>query len=36
MIIKDNVKNEFIINKSRFITYLYKITSKEEFLNIYI
>lgn len=35
MIIKDNVKNEIIINKSRFITYLYKIFSKEEFISYY-
>lgn len=35
MIIKNNVQNEIIINKSRFITYLYKINSKEEFINIF-
>ena len=35
MIISSNVKNEIIINKSRFITYLYKIKSKEEFLKYY-
>ena len=34
MVIKNNEKNEIIINKSRFITYLYKINSKEEFVNI--
>ena len=34
MIIKDNVKNEIIINKSKFITYLYKINNKEEFFNL--
>ena len=33
MIIKDNVKNEIIINKSRFITYLYIVKNKDEFLN---
>ena len=35
MIIENNVKNEIIINKSRFITYLYKVFSKEEFINYY-
>ena len=30
MTITDNVKNEIIINKSKFITYLYKINSKDE------
>ena len=35
MVIKNNVKNEIIINKSRFITYLYKVNNKEEFSNIY-
>ena len=32
MIINENVNNEIIINKSRFITYLYKIKNKEEFI----
>lgn len=35
MIINSNVVNEIIINKSKFITYLYKIKSKDEFLNYY-
>ena len=35
MIINNNVKNEYIINKSKFITYLYKIFNKEEFIKIY-
>ena len=35
MIIENNVKNEIIINKSRFITYLYKVFIKEEFINYY-
>ena len=35
MIISSNVINEIIINKSRFITYLYKIKDKNEFLNYY-
>jgi len=30
MIIQDNVKNEIIINKSKFITYLYKVKSETE------
>ena len=33
MVIKDNVVNEIVINKSRFITYLYKIKNKDEFNN---
>ena len=35
MIISSNVINEIIINKSRFITYLYKIKNKDEFINYY-
>lgn len=35
MIIKEDVQNEYIINKSRFITYLYKTFTKEEFTNYY-
>ena len=35
MIINSNVFNEIVINKSRFITYLYKIKSKDEFINYY-
>lgn len=35
MIIKSNVINEIIINKSKFITYLYKIKNKNEFINYY-
>ena len=35
MIISSNVINEIIINKSRFITYLYKIKNKDEFLIYY-
>ena len=35
MIIRSNVCNEIIINKSRFITYLYKIKNKEDFLKHY-
>ena len=35
MIIESNAYNEIIINKSRFITYLYKVQSKEDFLNFY-
>ena len=31
MIIKENIINEIIINKSRFITYLYKVKNKQEF-----
>lgn len=34
MIIDENTRNEIIINKSRFITYLYRIDSKEDILNI--
>lgn len=30
MIIKENVTNEIVINKSRFITYLYKVKNKDE------
>lgn len=30
MSIENDIQNEFIINKSRFITYLYKINKKEE------
>lgn len=33
MIIENNVKNEIVINKSRFITYLYKVKTKEEIIN---
>lgn len=33
--IKENVNNEIIINKSRFITYLYKVRDKEEINNYY-
>lgn len=33
MIIENNVINEIIINKSKFITYLYKVNSKEEVFN---
>lgn len=33
-IIKNNVSNEIIINKSKFITYLYKIKNEEEAKNI--
>ena len=33
MIIENNVKNEIIINKSRFITYLYKVKNKDEIAN---
>ena len=33
MIIENNCINELIINKSRFITYLYKVHSKEEINN---
>ena len=32
MVIKNNVKNEIVINKSKFITFLYKIKTKEDFL----
>jgi len=35
MIIESNAMNEIIINKSKFITYLYKVKSKKEFLNYY-
>jgi len=35
MIISSNVTNEIIINKSRFITYLYKVKNKDEVLNYY-
>ncbi len=33
MIIEENVINEIVINKSRFITYLYKVKNKDEVLN---
>ena len=33
MIIDENITSELIINKSRFITYLYKVKSKEEIEN---
>lgn len=33
MIIENNVINEIIINKSKFITYLYKVNNKEEINN---
>lgn len=33
MIIEKNVINEIIINKSRFITYLYKVKSESEIIN---
>lgn len=33
--IKENVSNELIINKSRFITYLYKVRSKDEINHYY-
>ena len=32
--IKENVKNEIIINKSKFITHIYKIDDENEFKNI--
>ena len=32
--VKENIVNEIIINKSRFITYAYKVTNKEEIDNI--
>lgn len=32
--VKENIVNELIINKSRFITYIYKVTSKDEIDNI--
>ena len=32
--IKENIKNEIVINKSRFITYIYKVNNKEEIINI--
>ena len=35
MIIEENCTNEIIVNKSKFITYLYKIKDKNEFLNYY-
>ena len=35
MIISSNIENEIIINKSRFITYIYKIKNKTDFLIIY-
>ena len=35
MIISSNVLNEIIINKSKFITYLYKIKNKDDFINYY-
>ena len=35
MIIESNCMNELIINKSKFITYLYKIKNKNDFLNYY-
>ena len=35
MIINSNTINEIIINKSRFITYLYKVKTKDEVLNYY-
>ena len=35
MIISSNVSNEIIINKSRFITYLYKVKNRNEFLKYY-
>ncbi|MBR3661516.1 MAG: YigZ family protein [Bacilli bacterium] len=35
MIINSNVSNEIIINKSKFITYLYKVKNKDEFLKYY-
>ena len=36
MIIENNCINELIINKSRFITYLYKVHSKEDINNYLI
>lgn len=33
MIISNNVKNEIVINKSRFITYLYKVKDENEIIN---
>ena len=35
MIIKEDVQNKYIINKSRFITYLYKTFTKKEFTTYY-
>lgn len=35
MVIDNNVENLYIINKSKFITYLYKIKSKNEFNKYY-
>ena len=35
MIINSNVINEIIINKSKFITYLYKIKNKDDFFKYY-
>ena len=35
MIIEKDVSNEIIINKSKFITYLYKVKEKEE-INKYL
>lgn len=32
--IKNNIKNEIIINKSKFITFVYKVTNEEEIKNI--
>ena len=32
--VKENIVNELIINKYRFITYIYKVTNKEEIDNI--
>ena len=32
--VKENIVNELIINKSRFITYIYKVTNKDETDNI--
>lgn len=35
MIIESNCTNEIVINKSKFITYIYKVKNKSEFLNYY-
>ena len=35
MIISENAYNEIIIQKSKFITYLYKVNNKEKFLEYY-
>jgi len=33
--INENVKNEIVINKSRFITYIYKVDNENDINNIF-